>query len=148
MNGQHTIGQLAKRADVNVETVRFYERKGLIEQPQAPGGGFRKYGDDVVRRIRFIKRAQNLGFTLREIAELLDLSFTGTCDEVRLKAEHKLDEVSQKIRDLQRMKRALKDVIQTCNARADIETCPILAALDPKPRARSSRRSASPKDPQ
>lgn len=131
METEHTIGQVAVKADVNVETVRFYERKGLIDQPSAPlGGGFRKYDDTVVSRIRFIKRAQKLGFTLAETAELLDMSKVGACDDVRVKAELKLDEVATKIKDLQRMKRALKGVISSCAERSSLEPCPILSALD------------------
>jgi len=126
----HTIGQVAHRAAVNVETVRFYERKGLIEQPPSPGnGGFRKYDDDVVSRIQFIKRAQNLGFTLVEIGELLDLSLDGGCDEVRMRAEQKQAEVERKIRDLQRVKRALKKVVRSCAANGRLEPCPVLLAL-------------------
>ena len=126
----HTIGQVAQRASVNVETVRFYERKGLVEQPPAPAdGGFRKYDDEVVSRILFIKRAQNLGFTLFEISDLLGLSETGACEDVREKAEKKQAEVQEKIRDLQKVKRALSSVIASCDARGDLEPCPILASL-------------------
>ncbi len=132
----HSIGQVARRADVNVETVRFYERKGLIEQPPAPNDGFRKYGDEVISRIQFIKRAQNLGFTLVEIADLLALSKTGDCDDVRIKAERKLIEVEEKIRDLQRVKRALKDVISSCAVRDELGPCPILTALEGQKRHR------------
>lgn len=127
---EHTIGQVAQRASVNVETVRFYERKGLVEQPPAPvDGGFRKYDDGVVSRILFIKRAQNLGFTLVEIGDLLALSETGACEDVRVKAEKKLVEVQEKIRDLQKVKRALNSVISSCNARGELDPCPILASL-------------------
>ena len=134
----NTIGQVAQRAGVNVETVRFYERKGLIEQPPSPsGGGFRTYDDEVIGRILFIKRAQNLGFTLVEIGDLLALSKTGTCEDVRAKAEVKLAEVQEKIRDLQRVKRALNSVISSCDARGELDPCPILAALQGQKRRRS-----------
>lgn len=127
---ENTIGQVAKRAGVNVETVRFYERKGLIKQPASPsGGGFRMYDEEVIDRILFIKRAQNLGFTLVEVGDLLGLSMTGTCEDVRVKAEVKLVEVQEKIRDLQLVKRALNSVISSCDTRGELDPCPILAAL-------------------
>lgn len=125
----HTIGQAAQLAGVNVETIRFYERKGLIAQPDKPRSGFREYTADAVSRIQFIKRAQALGFTLAETQELLDLSMTGDCDDVRGRAEAKLDEVEAKIKDLQRVRRALKAVVGSCTAREELDPCPLLTSL-------------------
>ena len=106
------------------------ERKGLIEQPSAPiGGGFRRYDEGAVSRIFFIKRAQNLDFTLAEVRELLTLSVEGECEDVKVKAQAKLTEVEEKIRDLQRVKRALKGVISSCEKRRDLDPYPILSAL-------------------
>ena len=101
-----TIGILAKEAGVNVETVRYYERRGLIDQPRKPRSGFRHYSPDLIDRIRFIKRAQELGFTLEEITELLALRVdaSSACDDVRHQAEIKIADISEKIKSLQRMK--------------------------------------------
>ena len=128
-----SIGQLAKRAGVGVETIRFYERKGLIAEPaRRPSSGYRQYPEEVVRRVRFIRRAKALGFTLREIQDLLELNASphSTCAEVRSKAEAKLVDVRQKIRDLQRIERALATLAASCKGSGPIESCPILAALD------------------
>ena len=129
-----TIGQLAKRADVGVETVRFYERKGLLAEPDRRPSGYRQYDVGIVDRLRFIKRAKELGFTLNEIKELLSLRIdpTTTCADVKSRAEAKIDDIQDKIRTLQRMKRALVKVTTACSGRGGTDECPILAALDPK----------------
>lgn len=129
MAQRNTIGQLARRAGVNVETVRFYERRGLIQQPPTPTHGFRQYDDTILHRILFIKRAQNLGFTLAEIASLLDLSAEKDCDAVRTSAEEKLQMVRQKLEDLRRVEEALGQVVATCRERTADSPCPLLAAL-------------------
>ncbi len=128
-----SIGQLAKQAGVGVETIRFYERKGLIAEPaRRPSSGYRQYPVGAVRRIRFIRRAKELGFTLREIQELLDLEASprSTCAEVRVKAEAKLVDVHQKIQDLQRIEHVLTSLAKSCRGSGPTEHCPILAALD------------------
>src|SRR6478735_5675744 len=104
-----TIGKVAEQAGVNVETVRFYERQGILEQPQAPAEGYRVYPEDAPRRIMFIKQAQALGFTLKEISELLALRVDedSTCEDVRRAARAKLDEIENKINSLKRMKTEL-----------------------------------------
>jgi DNA-binding transcriptional MerR regulator len=122
-----TIGRLARASGVGVETVRFYERKGLINRP-ASQGGYRTYADDVVRLIRFIKRAQSLGFTLREIKGLLELNADprAACADVKRRADGKLDEIAEKIRDLQRMKRSLTRLSAACtNGRQAAAQCRI-----------------------
>jgi len=127
-----TVGQLAKSAGVGVETVRFYERKGLLAEPDRKPSGYRHYDDEVVKRLRFIKRAKELGFTLNEIKELLSLRLdpTTTCADVKKRSEEKIDDIEAKIRTLQRMKRALVKVTKACSGRGGTSECPILEALD------------------
>jgi len=125
-------GELAKRAGVNVETLRFYERKGLLPKPPRRLSGYREYPPESVRLIRFIKRAKDLGFSLVEIRELLALRVRPgtTCAEVRERAEHKLEDVRQKIADLKAIERALKKLTATCSGRGPLSQCPILENLD------------------
>ena len=127
-----TIGQLAKIAGVGVETVRFYERKGLLAEPNRRPSGYRQYGEEVVNRLRFIKRAKELGFTLNEIKELLSLRLdpTTTCAAVKERAEEKIDDIEAKIRTLRRMKNALVKVTKACSGRGGTSECPILETLD------------------
>ncbi|MCA9123672.1 MAG: MerR family DNA-binding protein [Planctomycetaceae bacterium] len=127
-----TVGQLAKSAGVGVETVRFYERKGLLAEPDRKPSGYRHYDDEVVKRLRFIKRAKQLGFTLNEIKELLSLRLdpTTTCADVKKRSEEKIDDIEAKIRTLQRMKKALVKVTKACSGRGGTSECPILEALD------------------
>jgi len=123
-----TIGQLATRAEVNVETIRYYEQRGLIERPDKPASGYRKYSDEVLHRLLFIRRAQTLGFKLDEIGNLLFLS-VGHCTEIQSIAEHKLDQVTNKIRDLQKLEDALSDLVRQCGESVDKAHCPIVDAL-------------------
>ena len=127
-----TIGQLAKIAGVGVETVRFYERKGLLAEPNRRPSGYRQYGEEVVNRLRFIKRAKELGFSLNEIKELLSLrlDLTTTCADVKERAEEKIDDIEAKIRTLRRMKNALVKVTKACSGRGGTSECPILETLD------------------
>jgi len=129
------IGTVAKKAGVGVETVRFYERKGLIAQPPKPAnGGFRRYPEDTVRRVRFIKHSQALGFTLSEAEELLSLEADPNtdCSAVRAQAQHKLANVRQKIVSLRAIETALGEIIDTCPGHGPAsEHCSILAALRP-----------------
>lgn len=137
-----TIGRAAREAGVNLETIRFYERKGLIERPQTPSSGFRTYDEDVIRAIRFIKRAQEIGFTLAEVKELLSLRRgEGTCATARAAAERKLTTVEEKIDDLQAVKRALKAFIADCRSHGDGAVCPLLETLDFTPRSPDEDRS-------
>lgn len=127
-----TIGQLARRAGVNVETIRFYEREGLIGTPQRRASGYRQYGPEVVRRIRFIKRAKELGFSLREIGELLSLRVSRgqTCADVKERAVGKIADIDAKITVLARMRSALERLSAACVGRGPVSDCPILDALD------------------
>jgi len=127
------IGSLARQTGVGVEAIRFYERKGLIEQPPKPnGGGFRAYPQEVAQRIRFIRQAQELGFSLRETSELLSLraTATGDCGDVRERASTKLTEVNQKIEQLGRIKSALEQVIDACPGQGSLRSCSIMDVLE------------------
>ena len=127
-----TIGRVARQAGVGVETVRYYQRRGLVAQPPRRDGAYRVYTQDTVARIRFIRRAGKLGFTLREIEELLSLRVeqSTTCADVRMRAEVKVSTIDDKIQGLQHMKRALASLIASCRGRGPASECPILEALD------------------
>ena len=128
-----TRGEVAERADVNPETLRYYERKELIPKPRRSDGGFRLYDEHYVDRLRFIKRAQDLGFTLAEIKGLLDLRVDdgATCRDVQARAEEKLDDVKEKIRDLQRIRDALTRLAAACEGGGGpTSECPILDTME------------------
>jgi len=127
-----TIGQLAKRARVSVETIRYYEREALIAKPQRSAAGYRQYAPDVVRRLRFIQRAKELGFTLTEIRELLSLRTKPgvSCGDVRAQAQLKIEDIEARIASLQQMQRALQTLAEECAGSGPITECPILEALD------------------
>jgi len=131
-----TIGRLATEAGVNLETVRYYERQGLMPKPPRTASGYRLYSADAVRRLRFIKRAQELGFSLREVRELLLLrvSRTAKANAVRVRAESKIADIEAKIRTLESMKKSLRKLAQSCNGCAPISKCPILESLDKEDR--------------
>ena len=131
MNSLKT-GELAKQAGVNVETLRFYEREGLLAEPPRRASGYREYPPDTVQRIRFIQRAKELGFTLREIKGLLELRVDPetTCAEVKEHAAEKIADVKQKISDLKTIERALNKLMNTCRGTGPIDECPILKHLE------------------
>ncbi|GAC1335155.1 MAG: Hg(II)-responsive transcriptional regulator [Collimonas sp.] len=124
-----TIGIFAKVAGVNVETIRFYQRKGLLLEPDKPYGSIRRYGEADVARVRFVKSAQRLGFSLDEIAELLRLDDGTHCDEASHLAEHKLRDVREKMADLARMETVLSELVRACHARQGNVSCPLIASL-------------------
>jgi DNA-binding transcriptional MerR regulator len=128
-----TIGQAARAAGVNVETVRYYERRGLIAQPPTPAdGGSRRYAPSAVRCIRFIKDAQAIGFSLAEISELLSLRGHpgATCRDVRKLAESRRAEVQERLKQFQRIAGILDDLIESCPGDGSLQTCSILEAID------------------
>ena len=127
-----TIGQLAKAVGVNVQTVRYYERRRLLGPSARRPSGYRIYGEDEERRLRFIKNAQALGFTLHEIEELLELqvSSKARCGDVQRKAEAKLKHVEAKVRDLQALARALRSLVRDCWGGQPTARCPILQSLE------------------
>jgi MerR family copper efflux transcriptional regulator len=127
-----TIGQVARNAGVGIETIRFYEREGLLEEPPRRASGYRQYPEHVVKRLHFIKRAQQLGFSLKEITELLTLRVDGhtSCEEVKQHTEAKIAEVERKVVELQRMRLALLQVAALCTGQGPASACPMLDALD------------------
>ncbi len=128
-----TIGKAARRAGVGVETIRFYERRGLIEQPPKPrNGGFRADPDEIVGRVRFIRQAQVLGFSLREIDDLLSLRADPKTDsgDVRERAAAKLTEFNRKIMKLERIRTALDTLIAACPGGGALRACSIMDALE------------------
>jgi Hg(II)-responsive transcriptional regulator len=128
------IGEIARRAGVNVQTVRYYERRGLLEEPRRRASGYREYTEGSLQRLRFIRRAQELGFTLGEIGELLALRLhpRTTASDVKARALGKLEEVDARIRDLTRIRAALSHLAGTCRGgRGPTGDCPLLDALGP-----------------
>ncbi|MDD3760277.1 MAG: Hg(II)-responsive transcriptional regulator [Acidithiobacillus sp.] len=124
-----TIGVLAKSAGVNVETIRFYQRKGLLPEPEKPYGGIRRYSVADVGRVKFVKSAQRLGFKLDEIGELLRLEDGTHCSDASRLAERKLKDVREKLADLARMERELSELVRACHARSGNVSCPLIASL-------------------
>ncbi len=124
-----TIAGVARSAGVNVETIRFYQRKGLLVEPPRPAAGIRRYGVGDVARVRFIKSAQRIGFTLDEIAQLLLLADGAHCAEAREIAEHKLVDVRRRMADLQRIEAALSGLVDRCTASRGKVVCPLIDSL-------------------
>lgn len=139
-----TIGQVAHRSGVGIDTVRFYEREGLLAKPTRNHSGYRQFDVGVIARLQFILRAKELGFTLNEIKELLSLRVdpSTSCEDVKARAETKIADIEDKIRTLQRMKRALLRLTQECCETGSGSECPILDALDG--RRRLSRKDGRP----
>ena len=131
MNGL-SIGEVAERAEVHVETLRYYERRGIVEKPPRTPSNYRAYPRETVARVRFVKRAQELGFTLAETKDRLSLRTTPRAcrADVRTRAEAKIRDIDQKMRDLRRMKKALSALVADCAGRGSASPCPILEALD------------------
>ena len=126
------IGEVAAQAAVNIQTLRYYERLGLLPEPERRASGYRSYEPQTVRRVRFIKRAQDLGFTLGEIRELLAMRERAAtaCGQVEARASATLGRIDEKIRDLESMRAALTQYVRACRAERPVGECPLLAALD------------------
>jgi MerR family mercuric resistance operon transcriptional regulator len=124
-----SIGRLAAEAGVNVETIRYYQRRGLLTEPPKPPSGQRRYPPELTRRVRFIKRAQVLGFTLDEIAGMLRFEEVRACAETRELAQRKLQVIDSKLADLKAMRKALAGLVRQCDAPANEICCPIIHAL-------------------
>ena len=124
-----SIGAFAEAAGVNVETIRFYQRKRLLPQPTRPYGQIRRYGEGDVARVKFVKSAQRLGFSLDEVAGLLTLEDGAHCTEARVMAEQKLEQVHVKLRDLRRIESVLKRLVADCCATRGTIKCPLIGAL-------------------
>lgn len=127
-----TTGTLAKASGVNLETIRFYERERLLEKPPRTASGYRVFPADAVQRVRFIKRAQALGFTLQEIRELLALSGArnASCESIRSRAESKVEDIEERIQSLKSIKKALLRLTESCSGQGSAAHCPILECLN------------------
>ncbi len=127
-----TIGKVARLAQVGVETIRFYEREGLVAKPPRTPSGYRQYPKETVSRIRFIRRAKELGFSLKEIKELLALRVDPetTCGDIRRRAQAKIQSIEEKIAALEKMKKALEKLAARCRGKGPTSQCPILEALE------------------
>src|SRR5262249_44720728 len=127
-----TIGEVAKQAHVRIETLRYYERERLVASPPRHASTYRLYPEDTVQRVQFIRRAQELGFSLKEINELLSLRVdpATSCTEVRNRALEKITSIEEKIQALNAMQYALARLVEECSGQGEITDCPILAALD------------------
>lgn len=126
------IGEVAAEAAVNIQTLRYYERVGLLPKPERGSSGYRAYEREAVRRVRFIKRAQELGFTLAEIADLLAFRDEAalSCERVETRASATVERISEKIHDLEQMRAALSHYVTACRSRVTMAECPLLRALD------------------
>lgn len=127
-----TIGELARLSDVHIETIRFYQRRGLLAKPIRPATGIRHYGDAEIARIKFIRSAQNLGFSLDEITTLLTLEDGAQCNEASRIAQQKLSEVRSKLAHLRRMEKTLSELLGECNKTKGQVYCPLISSLQAK----------------
>lgn len=128
-SNQLTIGAFARVAGVNVETIRFYQRKGLLAEPQRPSGSIRRYGEADVARLRFIKSTQRLGFNLEEIAQLLKLEDGAHCSEIAEVAAQRLADVRSRVADFIRMEEVLSELVSLCHREPDTRSCPLIRSL-------------------
>ncbi|MGH8631295.1 MAG: heavy metal-responsive transcriptional regulator, partial [Burkholderiales bacterium] len=138
-----TIGKLAATAGIGVEKVRFYERKGLIERPARPANGYRAYSKEAIARLAFVREAQELGFTLREIRDLLALRANpaADCAAVRARTASKLAQLENRIAQSERMRATLRDLLSECPGRGELDKCSIVEALSaPAKRSHAARR--------
>ena len=129
MASELTIGKLAEAAGVNIETIRYYQRRGLLNEPSKPLGGYRRYAPEQAKRLRFIKRAQGLGFTLSEISGLLQLDSACACADTKELAERKLALIRQRMADLAAMQKVLTGLVKQCGAGDGKADCPIIHVL-------------------
>ncbi|MBI2411703.1 MAG: heavy metal-responsive transcriptional regulator [Deltaproteobacteria bacterium] len=137
MNGLFTIGELARRAGVNLQTIRYYERRKLLFPAERKASGYRFYDEGALKRLVFIRRAKELGFTLEEIRELLGLrvepaSSKEACERVKSKARAKMKSIENRIAALESVRKILKDLLNCCDKRRPTEECPILRAMEEK----------------
>ena len=129
MRESYTVGTLARQVGVNVETIRYYQRRGLLGEPRRPPGGIRRYGETHAERLRFIRQAQALGFSLEEVKELLALEDGQHCREAERLGAIKLAAVRERLRQLRRVERALAALVNQCHSNAGRVRCPLMVAL-------------------
>ena len=135
-----TIGRLARQAGVNVETVRYYQRRGLLEEPRRPPGGIRRYSEAHARKLRFIKQAQGLGFSLEEVKDLLALEDGRHCHEAERLGSLKLAAVRERLVQLRHVERALAGLVEQCHCNTGTVSCPLIAALETEQTTERARR--------
>ncbi|AXS83660.1 Hg(II)-responsive transcriptional regulator [Marinobacter sp. Arc7-DN-1] len=138
--GSITIGGLARAANVHIETIRYYQRRGLLPEPERPPGGIRRYGDADIDRLTFVKTAQQLGFSLDQISDLLRLEDGTHCQEASALAEHKLRDVREKIGRLEKIERVLGEMVDRCHAQQGNINCPLIESLHEGIREQDSER--------
>lgn len=128
------IGEIAKQSGIGIETIRYYEREKLLQEPDRRPSGYRQYDEATLERLAYIRRAKELGFTLAEIRELLDLSFVahGCCDHIRQRAEAKITDIEAKVRSLQQMKRSLSKILTHCRSQNNTGDCPLIHKANQK----------------
>lgn len=128
----YSIGQVAKQSGISVETIRYYEKEGLLKEPERKESGYRQYKQEAIARLSFIRQAKELGFSLKEIGELLSIRSdeNNLCNEVKQLAQEKLDDIESKLKLLQRMRKSLKKLVADCPGQAPLNECPILDALE------------------
>ncbi len=141
-----TIGGLAKAAKVHIETIRYYQRRGLLPEPQRPPGGIRRYGSADIDRLTFVKAAQQLGFSLDEIDDLLRLEDGTHCQEASALAEHKLQGVREKIDRLEKIETVLGEMVDRCHAHSGNIKCPLIASLHEGIKGTGGQRGLSPRE--
>ncbi len=126
------IGKVAEQVGITVEAIRFYEKNGLVKPPKRNGSGYRDYPGDTVQHVSFIKRAKELGFSLKEIKELISLrsAHGATCGEVKKQAENKIADIDCKVEDLQRIKKALLKLVSVCPGQGPLSECPIIRSIN------------------
>ena len=129
---RYSIGQVAKQSGISVETIRYYEKKGLLKEPKRKESGYRQYKQEAIARLSFIQQAKELGFSLKEIGELLSIRSdeNNLCNEVKQLAQEKLGNIESKLKMLQRMRKSLKKLVDVCPGQAPLNECPILDALE------------------
>jgi len=130
----YSIGQIAKKSGISVDTIRYYEKEGLLEKPQRKDSGYRQYNDDVIERLSFIYQAKSLGFTLTQINELLSLEVKKgtTSKDIKNISQSKLKDIEEKIKMLKKMQKILKELVTQCSGKGPVEQCPILNAIKNK----------------
>jgi len=134
------IGEIAKRSNIGIETIRYYEKEGLLQEPARRPSGYRLYDETTLERLDYIRRAKELGFTLAEIRQLLELSFQAHegCDHIRQRAEAKINDIEAKIRNLQRMRRSLNRILDRCNKNS-AKDCSLIHQTKRKPAGSATR---------
>jgi len=131
MSKKSTISTIAKEIGIGVETIRYYERIGLISQPEKPNSGYRIYDDEISEKLYFIKHAKKLGFSLNEIADIMVLG-SKDCKETKKIASRKLQNIKSKINDLESISKTLEDLIKSCESNSEYKGCPIISAISRK----------------